>query len=98
MPKRRMFKEIEVVRKECQGRQFQGELGSNPFVKCMLLWWLSSRQSASNAGGEGSVSGSGRSSTGGNGYPFQCSCLGNPMDREAWWDTVRRSQRVNMTE
>ena len=21
----------------------------------------------------------------GNGNPLQCSCLGNPMDREAWW-------------
>ena len=25
---------------------------------------------------------------GGNGNPFQYSCLGNPMDREAWWATV----------
>ena len=24
----------------------------------------------------------------GNGYPLQYSCLGNPMDRGAWWDTV----------
>ena len=24
----------------------------------------------------------------GNGYPFQYSCLENPMDREAWWATV----------
>ena len=24
---------------------------------------------------------------GGNGYPLQCSCLGNPMDRGAWWAT-----------
>ena len=24
----------------------------------------------------------------GNGNPFQCSCLGNPMDRGAWWATV----------
>ena len=24
----------------------------------------------------------------GNGNPFQYSCLGNPMDREAWWATV----------
>jgi len=24
----------------------------------------------------------------GNGNPLQCSCLGNPMDREAWWATV----------
>ena len=24
----------------------------------------------------------------GNGYPLQCSCLGNPVDRGAWWATV----------
>ena len=24
----------------------------------------------------------------GNGNPFQDSCLENPMDRGAWWDTV----------
>ena len=24
----------------------------------------------------------------GNGKPFQCSCLENPMDRGAWWATV----------
>ena len=26
----------------------------------------------------------------GNGNPLQCSCLGNPMDRGAWWVTVHR--------
>ena len=25
-----------------------------------------------------------------NGNPLQCSCLGNPMDRGAWWVTVHR--------
>ena len=34
------------------------------------------------------VSGSGRSLGEGNSYPLQCSCLGNPMDRGAWWATV----------
>ena len=24
----------------------------------------------------------------GNGYPLQYSCLGNPLNREAWWPTV----------
>ena len=24
----------------------------------------------------------------GNGNPLQCSCLENPMDREAWWAAV----------
>ena len=38
----------------------------------------------------GSIPGSGRSPGGGNGNPLQCSCLGNPMDRGAWWPTVHR--------
>ena len=28
------------------------------------------------------------------GKPLQYSCLGNPMDRGAWWDTVHGSQKV----
>ena len=35
-----------------------------------------------------SILGSGRSSGEGNGNPLQCSCLGNPMDKGAWWATV----------
>ena len=34
-----------------------------------------------NAGNEGLIPGSGRSSGEGNGKPFQYSCLENPMDR-----------------
>ena len=41
-----------------------------------------------NAGHVGSVSGLARSPGGGNGSPLQYSCLGNPMDREAWQATV----------
>ena len=37
-----------------------------------------------------SVPGSGRSPGGGNGNPLQYSCLENPVDREAWQDTVHR--------
>ena len=36
----------------------------------------------------GSVLGSGRSPGEGNGSPLQYSCLGNPVDRGAWWATV----------
>ena len=42
------------------------------------------KESACNAGEKGSVLGSGRSPRGGNGNPLQYSCLGNPMDREAY--------------
>ena len=36
----------------------------------------------------GSIPGLGRSPGEGNGNPLQYSCLGNPMDRGAWWATV----------
>ena len=44
-----------------------------------------SKESACNAGDLGSIPGSGRCPEEVNGNPFQCSCLENPMDREAWW-------------
>ena len=37
-----------------------------------------------NVGDMGSISGLGGSPGGGNSNPLQCSCLRNPMDREAW--------------
>ena len=40
------------------------------------------------AGDLGSIPGLVRSPGKGKGYPLQCSCLENPMDRGAWWDTV----------
>ena len=42
------------------------------------------KESACNAGDQGSIPGSGRSSEEGNGYPVQYSYLGNSMDRGAW--------------
>ena len=36
----------------------------------------------------GSIPGSGRSLGEGNGNPLQYSCLGNSVDRGAWWVTV----------
>ena len=41
--------------------------------------------SAGDVRDEGSIPGSGRSPGEGNGNSLQCSCLGNPMDRGAWW-------------
>ena len=41
-----------------------------------------------NAGDAGLIPGSGRSPGEGNGKPLLYSCLGNPMDRRAWWATV----------
>ena len=53
-----------------------------------LPWWLSSKESACNAGDLGLTPGLGRSPGEGNGNPLQYSCLENPMDRGAWWATV----------
>ena len=39
-------------------------------------------------GAMGSIPGLGRSPGEGHGNPLQYSCLGNPMDRGAWWATV----------
>ena len=71
--------------------------GSNPyclfiFIKVWLIWGfpcnLVSKESACNAGDPGLIPGSGRSPGEGNGYPLQCSCLENSMDRGALWATV----------
>ena len=45
------------------------------------------KESACNVGDLGSVPGLGRSPGEGNSNPLQYSCLGNPMDRGAWWAT-----------
>ena len=52
--------------------------------------WVSGVESTCHAGDLGSISGWGRSPGGGNDNPLQFSCLGNPMDRGAWWATVHR--------
>ena len=41
-----------------------------------------------SAGDAGSILRSERSPGEGNGNPLQYSCLGDPMDRGAWWVTV----------
>ena len=45
-----------------------------------------------------SILGLGRSPEEGNGNPLQCSCLGNPMDRGAWWATVHGGAESDTTE
>ena len=48
------------------------------------------------AGDADLIPGSGRSPGEGNGNPLQYSCLGNPMDREAWWATVHGLAKSQM--
>ena len=47
-----------------------------------------SKESACYVGDLGSIHVSGRSPGEGNGYPFQFSCPGNPMNRGAWQAAV----------
>ena len=46
------------------------------------------KESACNARDLGLIPGKGRSSGKENGHPLQYSCLGNAMDRGAWWASV----------
>ena len=46
----------------------------------------------------GSVPGSGRSPGGGDGNPFEYSCLENPINKGAWGATVHSVAELNMTE
>ena len=51
-----------------------------------------------DAGDLGSIPGLGRSPVKGNGNPLQYACLGNPMDRGSWQDTVHgAAKESNMT-
>ena len=53
------------------------------------------KASASNAGDLGSIPGWGRSLGEGNDKPPQYPCLGNHMNRGAWWATVHEVTRVS---
>ena len=75
-----------------------------------LLFWLDvyiywgfpggsdSKESAHNVGDPGSNPGLGRSPGERNSNPLQYSCLGNPMDREAWLATVHGVIKIQVTE
>ena len=69
-------------------------MGSSTFTG--LPWWLSSKESACNAGDTedvGSIPGSRRCPGGRHGNPLQYTCLENPMDWGAWWATVHSVSR-----
>ena len=53
-----------------------------------LPWWLSGKECACNAGDTDLIPELGRSPGEGNGNPLQYSCLGNTMNRQAWWAIV----------
>ena len=61
------------------------------FLLRLSAWWLNSKESIYKPGAAedtSSIPGSGGSPGEGNGNPLQYSCLGNPMDRGAWWATA----------
>ena len=62
----------------------------NKYSKYGLPWWLSSKESACNAGDPGLIPRSGRYPGGRHGNPLQYSCLENSMDKGDWWTTVHR--------
>ena len=53
---------------------------------------------AGATGDAGSISGSGRSTGGGNSNPLQYSCLENPMDRGAWQAISMGLKELDTTE
>ena len=62
---------------------YTGSFPNGPLVKNLPA-------NAWDTGDAGSIPGLGRSPGGGTGDPLQYSCLKNPLDRGAWWDTVQR--------
>ena len=54
------------------------------------------KESGYNAGDLGLIPGLGKSPGGGHGNLLHYSCLGNPMDREAWW--VIQSMGLDMSK
>ena len=71
------------------------------FFVCLFVLMFGhsfSKESAYSEGELGLIPGSGRSPEEGNGHPLQPSCLGNPMDREAWQSTVPGVAESDKTE
>ena len=66
----------------------------------LTLWGFSggtdNKESAYNVGDLGSIPGSGRSPGEENGNPLQYSCLGNSMDRGAWWVTAHGVTKIQI--
>ena len=57
-----------------------GGKGNKGFLGILVV-----RNPPANEGASGLIPGSERTPGEGNGSPLQYSCLGNPMDRGAWW-------------
>ena len=85
-------------RRKNKTKIFQCSVMFIPVLSSYLIagkpWWLSGKESACNAeetgdaGDAGWIPGLERSPEEGNCNQLQYSCLGNSMDRGAWWTTV----------
>ena len=64
------------------------------FIAEWLLCGSDSKEYTCNAGNTGSITELGRSPGERNSNPLQYFYLGNPMDRGAWWATIRGVARV----
>ena len=60
-----------------------------------LPWWLGGKESSCQCSRLGFNPWSERPPGEETGKPLQYSCLGNSMDKEAWWATVYGMQRVS---
>ena len=67
------------------------------FIYTGLPGQLSGQESAFQAGDMGSIPRLGGSPGEGNGNPLSYSCLGDPMDREAWQATGHKVAESDMT-
>ena len=67
-----------------QHRELYSTLSNNLQSKGGFPGGSDDKESACNAGDLGLIPGLRRSSGQSNGYPQQCSCLENAMDRETW--------------
>ena len=54
-----------------------------------LPWWLSCKESTCQCRRHSLIPGWERAPGGGHGNLLQYSCLGNPMDRGAWWARIQ---------
>ena len=76
-----------VMDKEAWRAAIHGVTKSQTWLSDWTELVVSGRELSANAGDEGLITGSQRSTGEGDGNPLQYSCLGNPMNRGAWWAT-----------
>ena len=85
----------------CSLDSFKNEYSPNSFYLQHILGFPGGsivKNLPANAGDTDLMPGLGTTLGEGNDNPLQYSCLGNPMDREAWWAIVHRvTKKLDMT-